>query len=127
MACMRQGFEMTVIAAVVIGGTMLTGGEGYVFGTLFGVLITGLIQTLIQFNGKLSSWWTSIVIGVLTLVFIGVQSLLAARKTPPDGQPESDEPGEGGRRAGGATARTAATAVRGRRPPSLVIVAGWAC
>ncbi|HTX93032.1 MAG TPA: hypothetical protein VMC09_17600 [Anaerolineales bacterium] len=70
------GFEMTVIAAVVIGGTMLTGGEGYVFGTLFGVLITALIQTLIQFNGKLSSWWTSIAIGVLTLVFIGVQSLL---------------------------------------------------
>ncbi len=74
-------YEMTVIAAVVIGGTVLTGGEGYVFGTLFGVLITGLIQTLIQFNGKLSSWWTNIVVGALTLVFIGVQSLLAARKT----------------------------------------------
>ncbi len=71
-----NGFEMTVIAAVVIGGTMLTGGAGYVFGSLFGVLITGLIQTLIQFNGQLSSWWTSIAIGVLTLVFIGVQSLL---------------------------------------------------
>ena len=75
------GFEMTVIAAVVIGGIMLTGGEGYMFGTLFGVLITGVIQTLIQFNGKLSSWWTNIVVGLLTLVFIGVQSLLAARKT----------------------------------------------
>ncbi len=72
-----NGFEMTVIAAVVIGGTMLTGGEGYLFGSLFGVLITALIQTLIQFNGKLSSWWTSISIGVLTLVFIGVQSLVA--------------------------------------------------
>ena len=76
-----NGFEMTVIAAVVIGGTMLTGGEGYVFGSLFGVLITGLIQTLIQFNGKLSSWWTSITIGVLTLVFIGVQSLVANMST----------------------------------------------
>lgn len=73
------GFEMTIIAAVVIGGTMLTGGEGYVIGTLFGVLITILIQTLIQFNGKLSSWWTNIVVGMLTLAFIGVQSLLAAR------------------------------------------------
>jgi len=70
------GFEMTVIASVVIGGTMLTGGEGYMFGTLFGVLTTALIQMLIQFNGKLSSWWTSIAIGVLTLAFIGVQSLL---------------------------------------------------
>lgn len=76
-----QGFELTVIAAVVIGGTMLTGGAGYVFGTLFGVLITGLIQTLILFNGKLSSWWTSIAIGALMLVFIGIQSLLAARKS----------------------------------------------
>ncbi len=73
-------FEMTVIAAVVIGGTMLTGGEGYVLGTLFGVLVTGLIQTLIQFNGRLSSWWTNIVVGALTLAFIGVQSLLAARR-----------------------------------------------
>lgn len=76
-----NGFEMTVIASVVIGGTMLTGGEGYVFGTLFGVLITQLIQTLIQFNGKLSSWWASIAIGGLTLVFIGVQSLLVNLNT----------------------------------------------
>jgi hypothetical protein len=75
-----NGFEMDAIAAVVIGGTMLTGGEGYVFGTLFGVLIFGITQTLIQFNGSLSSWWTRIVIGVLTLIFIGVQSLLAAQK-----------------------------------------------
>lgn len=75
-----QGFELTVIAAVVIGGTMLTGGQGYVFGTLVGVLVIAVIQTLIQFNGKLSSWWTSIVIGLLTLFFIGVQSLLAARQ-----------------------------------------------
>ncbi|PKO15943.1 MAG: hypothetical protein CVU39_10540 [Chloroflexi bacterium HGW-Chloroflexi-10] len=74
------GFEMTVIAAVVVGGIMLTGGEGYVFGTLFGVLITGVIQTLIQFNGRLSSWWTNIVVGLLTLFFIGAQSLLFARK-----------------------------------------------
>jgi galactofuranose transport system permease protein len=72
-----NGFEMIVIAAVVIGGTMLTGGEGYVFGSLFGVLVVALIQTLIQFNGKLSSWWASIAIGALTLVFIGVQSLVA--------------------------------------------------
>jgi simple sugar transport system permease protein len=74
------GFELRVIAAVVIGGTMLTGGVGYVFGTLFGVLITGVIQTLIQFNGSLSSWWTNIAIGLLMLVFIGIQSLLAAQK-----------------------------------------------
>ncbi len=71
--------ELDAIASVVIGGTLLTGGQGYVFGTLFGVLVTGLIQMLIQFNGNLSSWWTRIAIGALTLIFIGVQSLFANR------------------------------------------------
>jgi hypothetical protein len=59
---------------------MLTGGQGYVFGTLFGVMVLGVTQVLIQFNGSLSSWWTRIVIGLLMLAFIGVQSLIAQRK-----------------------------------------------
>ncbi len=75
-----QGFELDSIASVVMGGTMLTGGEGYVFGTLFGALIFGITQTLIQFNGTLSSWWTRIVIGILTFFFISVQSVLASRR-----------------------------------------------
>ncbi len=75
-----NGVELEVIASVVMGGTSLSGGVGYVFGTLFGVLILGITQTLIQFNGTLSSWWTRIVIGLLTLLFIGVQSLLATWK-----------------------------------------------
>ena len=74
------GFELEVIASVVMGGTMLTGGYGYVFGTLFGVLVLAVTQVLIQFIGSLSSWWTRIVIGVLTLIFIGVQTILANRK-----------------------------------------------
>lgn len=74
------GFELTVIAAVVMGGTMLVGGSGYVFGTLFGVLVLGVTQMLIQFNGTLSSWWTNIVVGALTLIFIGIQSFLASQK-----------------------------------------------
>ncbi len=67
------GTELTAIAAVVIGGTLLTGGAGYVLGTLFGVLTMGLIQTYIVFDGTLSSWWTKIVIGVLLLLFILLQ------------------------------------------------------
>jgi galactofuranose transport system permease protein len=74
------GFELEVIASVVMGGTMLTGGAGYVFGTLFGVMVLAVTQVLIQFIGSLSSWWTRIVIGILTLVFIGVQTILANRK-----------------------------------------------
>lgn len=74
------GFELDVIASVVMGGTMLTGGYGYVFGTLFGVMVLAVTQVLIQFIGSLSSWWTKIVIGILTLTFIGVQTVLANRK-----------------------------------------------
>lgn len=67
------GTELTAIAAVVIGGTLLTGGAGYMFGTLIGVLTMGLIQTYIVFDGSLSSWWTRIVIGLLLLGFILLQ------------------------------------------------------
>lgn len=73
------GMELDAIAAVVIGGTLLTGGVGYVAGTLFGVLMLGIIQTLISFDGTLSSWWTRIVIGVLLLVFCLMQRLLTHR------------------------------------------------
>ncbi len=75
-----NGLEMTVIAAVVIGGTALTGGEGYVFGAIFGTLITILIQTIIQIQGKLISWWTLIVIGLITLFFIGMQAFFSNLK-----------------------------------------------
>ena len=67
------GTELTAIAAVVIGGTLLTGGAGYMFGTFVGVLTMGLIQTYIVFDGSLSSWWTKIVIGLLLLAFILLQ------------------------------------------------------
>ena len=74
------GMELDAIASVVIGGTMLTGGIGNIIGTLFGVLINGTIVTILQFNGTLSSWWTRIMVGVLTLIFIGIQSLFYMRK-----------------------------------------------
>lgn len=80
------GTELTAIAAVVIGGTLLTGGAGYVFGTLVGVLTMGLIQTYLVFDGSLSSWWTKIVIGALLLLFIllqkGLLRLSTARGAP---------------------------------------------
>ncbi|CAN7370344.1 galactofuranose ABC transporter, permease protein YjfF [Neorhizobium sp. LjRoot104] len=67
------GVELDAIAAVVIGGTLLTGGVGLVAGTFIGILIQGLIQTYIVFDGTLSSWWTKIVIGILLFVFIVLQ------------------------------------------------------
>ena len=73
------GLELDAIAAVVIGGTLLSGGVGYVAGTLFGVLILGIIQTLIAFDGSLSSWWTRIVIGALLFVFCLLQRAFERR------------------------------------------------
>lgn len=74
-----NGLELDTIAAVVIGGTLLTGGAGYVAGSVVGVLILGIIQTVIVFEGTLSSWWTKIAIGALLLLFIVLQRVIVAR------------------------------------------------
>ena len=79
------GMELDAIAAVVIGGTLLSGGVGYVLGTLFGVLTLGMIQSLIIFDGSLSSWWTRIVIGALLFVFCLLQRVF-------DGQRAAHQP-----------------------------------
>ncbi len=65
--------ELDAIAAVVIGGTLLSGGVGSVFGTLLGVLISGIITIIPTYQGNLNSWWTRIAIGLLLLVFILLQ------------------------------------------------------
>jgi ribose/xylose/arabinose/galactoside ABC-type transport system permease subunit len=52
---------------------LLSGGSGFVAGTLIGILIQGLIQTYITFDGSLSSWWTKILIGFLLFAFILLQ------------------------------------------------------
>ncbi len=74
------GMELDAIAAVVIGGTLLTGGTGYLAGTVLGVVVLGMIQTLINFQGTLSSWWTRIVIGLLLFAFILLQRLVFLRR-----------------------------------------------
>jgi len=67
------GLELDAIAATVIGGALLSGGVGYVVGTVIGVLTLGVIQSLIMFDGSLSSWWTRIAIGALLGVFCMLQ------------------------------------------------------
>lgn len=74
------GLELDAIAAAVIGGTLLRGGVGFIPGTLVGVLILGLIQTLIIFQGTLNSWWTRIAVGGLLFVFIVLQQFTSRRK-----------------------------------------------
>ena len=75
------GTELDAIAATVIGGTLLSGGVGMVIGSVLGVLVLGLIQTFISFEGTLSSWWTRIVIGALLLVFVVLQRFLVRQRS----------------------------------------------
>ena len=75
------GVELDAICAVVIGGTLLAGGYGFVVGTFIGVMMQGLVQVYIIFDGTLSSWWTKIVIGFLLFVFILMQRLVFSSAT----------------------------------------------
>ena len=96
-ASAAMGLEMETIAAVVIGGTLLSGGFGFVAGSLVGALIQGLIQTLIAFQGTLDVSWTKIFVGSLLLAFILLQRFFS----------------QGGKSSRVSAARAA------RRPPSL--------
>lgn len=73
------GMELDAIASVVIGGTLLAGGYGFVAGTGVGVLVYGLIQVMIAREG-LDSWWTKVFIGVVLLAFVVLQKAISSRK-----------------------------------------------
>ena len=74
------GIELDTIAAVVIGGTLLTGGSGFVIGSMIGVFVYGTINTVISFLGA-SQAWTRIFIGALLLIFVVVQRFIVARSS----------------------------------------------
>jgi simple sugar transport system permease protein len=76
------GTELDVIAAVVIGGTLLSGGTGYVLGSMIGVFVYGTIKTVISFLGAEQSW-TRIIIGLLLLLFIVIQRFIVFRSERP--------------------------------------------
>ena len=71
-----NGGELEAITCAVIGGTLLTGGVGYMVGTLFGVLLKSVIPALITFNGNLLSWWGKIATGGLLALFIVIQRIV---------------------------------------------------
>ena len=73
------GLELDAIAVVVIGGTLLSGGRGHMLGTLLGLLIFGVIQAALIFDGRLSPAWSRIVVGALLLAFILLQRGLLRR------------------------------------------------
>ncbi len=74
------GWELNAIAAVVIGGTLLTGGAGYVLGSLIGALVIALMNLLIIRDGSIPPESTTIITGGMLLVFVLLQRLVIARR-----------------------------------------------
>ncbi|MTI60497.1 MAG: ribose ABC transporter permease [Firmicutes bacterium] len=64
-----DGYELDAIAAVVIGGTSLSGGKGTVFGTLIGALIMGVIRNGLNLL-NVDAFWQGVVLGVVIVVAV---------------------------------------------------------
>ncbi len=74
------GYELTVIAAVVIGGTSLFGGEGGVFGTVIGALLISVLTAgLTQMN--VNTYIQSIIIGLIIILAVFFDRIVKARRT----------------------------------------------
>jgi len=73
------GFELQVIAAVVIGGTSILGGRGTVLGTVLGALLVGTVSAAVTLLGWPSEL-TALFIGVFILVAVGVDLLRQRRR-----------------------------------------------
>ena len=73
------GWELDAIAAVVVGGTALTGGEGGAWPTLVGVLLLGVIFNLFNLEGTISPWWQWVLRGGFLLCVVVVQGSRAKR------------------------------------------------
>jgi len=73
------GWELNAITAVVVGGTLLSGGHGNVMQTLVGVLLLGFILNVFNLEGTISSYWQWVLRGVFLLVVVVIQNRLGAR------------------------------------------------
>ncbi|GAA2491481.1 ABC transporter permease [Winogradskya humida] len=70
------GMELDAIAAVVIGGTLLTGGAGTIAGTIAGVLLLGVIQNMINQVGNVPSSYQQVISGAFLAVVVVAQTYL---------------------------------------------------
>jgi galactofuranose transport system permease protein len=70
------GMELDAIAAVVIGGTLLTGGAGTIAGTIAGVLLLGVIQNMINQVGNVQSSYQQVISGAFLAVVVVAQTYL---------------------------------------------------
>jgi ribose transport system permease protein len=71
--------NLDAIAAVVIGGTSLSGGKGTIFGTLIGVLLMGILRNGLNLLG-ISSYWQTVAVGVIIIIAISLERLTTSRK-----------------------------------------------
>jgi ribose transport system permease protein len=86
-----EGRELEAIAAVVIGGTLLSGGIGSLSGTLAGALLLKVIQNLINQVGTLSSYYQQVVSGVFLLLVVLLQTWLSRAGPGVSAHPDGDE------------------------------------
>ena len=75
------GWELDAIAAVVVGGTLLTGGQGGAGSTLTGVLLLGVIFNLFNLDGTINSWWQWVLRGTFLLGVVVIQGAAQRRST----------------------------------------------
>ena len=75
-----QGMEMDAIASAIIGGTLLSGGVGNIFGTLFGVLTLATIKAIVTAARLNAPWWQSITTGAMLCFFILLQSVVLSMR-----------------------------------------------
>ncbi|MBR5422297.1 MAG: sugar ABC transporter permease YjfF [Lachnospiraceae bacterium] len=75
------GMEMNAIASSIIGGTLLTGGVGNVFGTFFGTMTLTTIKKIVVSSGLNDPWWQSITTGGMLCFFILLQSVVLSRRS----------------------------------------------
>lgn len=75
-----SGMEMNAIASSIIGGTMLSGGVGNMFGTLVGVLSLNTIKNIVTSIGLQDAWWTGITVAFMLCLFLVIQSVVMSFK-----------------------------------------------
>ena len=69
-----QGYELDVIAAVILGGAALTGGRGSVFGVILGAALMGVLRNAFVLLG-VSAYWQVVTIGLVVILAVGIDSI----------------------------------------------------
>lgn len=69
-------YDLTAIAAVIIGGTLLSGGVGRLSGSLAGALLIAVIANVFNLGGQLSTWWQNALNGGILLALIVTQAAI---------------------------------------------------